>query len=207
MDRTDAFEVALLALRERLREGAFPAGTRVPASKIADELSLSATPVREALSRLAGEGLVEERRHQGFFVMAPTGLDIADLYRLSLALLMIAQGQASKSADPADTPASLGDLEADPVAFVESLFLRWVEEGGSTALARSYRTLSIQLGPVRRAEGAVLDALDAEAKDLLAAANAEGSAQRGALLRRFHGRRIAVADRLSAVINRRNRRE
>ena len=204
MDRTDAFEAALAVLRDRLREGVYAPGTRVPASRIAQELQLSATPVREALSRLAGEGLVEERRHQGFFVRALTGLDIADLYRLSLAQLLLVHAQRGTTRGPAPTIAARVE---DPVGAAEQLFLSWMADAASTALMGFYQTLTIQLGPVRRVEPLVLDALQAEAEELLALAAPELAPQRLPVLRRFHGRRIAAADRLSAVINRRNRRE
>lgn len=203
MDRTDAFEAALAVLRDRLREGVYAPGSRVPASRIAEDLQLSATPVREALSRLAGEGLVQERRHQGFFVVALTGLDIADLYRLSLAQLLLAQGQKATTSDL--RPQLAPDL--DPVSAVEQLFLNWMADAASAALMGFYRTLSIQLGPARRVEPLVLDALEGEAEELLALRAPEVAPQRVALLRRFHGRRIAAADRLSAALSRRNRRE
>ena len=82
--------LALAQLRERLRDGGFPPGMRIAATEVADTLKLSATPVREALSRLAGEGLLEDRRGQGFFLRPLSGVDIADLYRLSLTHLAMA---------------------------------------------------------------------------------------------------------------------
>jgi len=197
MDRTDAFEIALAGLRERLREGAFAPGTRIPAAKVADDLDLSATPVREALSRLAGEGLVEERRQQGFFVRTLTGADVAALYRLSLAQLTIAQGL--RSAVAAHASRSLGD---DAVGDVEVLFLGWMEAGASACLLSLYRSLAIQLSPVRRIEPLVLGDLVGEARDLLALQAIGDPNARLAALRRFHARRVAVADRLASLVNR-----
>ena len=63
--QAEPFHVALATLRERLRTGAYRPGVRITAVDLADELRLSNTPVREALARLAGEGLVEDRRGQG----------------------------------------------------------------------------------------------------------------------------------------------
>ncbi|MFN3487458.1 MAG: GntR family transcriptional regulator, partial [Planctomycetota bacterium] len=63
--------MALTAVRDRLQSGALPPGARATAVDLADDLGLSTTPVREALSRLAGEGLLEDRRGQGYFVRVP----------------------------------------------------------------------------------------------------------------------------------------
>ena len=56
----DSFGLALGALRRRLRLGVDAPGAALPINLIAAELRLSSTPVREALSRLAGEDLVEK---------------------------------------------------------------------------------------------------------------------------------------------------
>ena len=56
--QAEPFHVALATLRERLRTGVYRPGVRITAVDLADELRLSNTPVREALARPAGEGLV-----------------------------------------------------------------------------------------------------------------------------------------------------
>lgn len=197
-DRAEPFQLALVALRERLKEGEFPPGTRIPAAAVAEALGLSATPIREALSRLAGEGLVEERRGQGFFLRSLSGSDVADLFRLSLAYLSIVHG-----AHRAQLRRRTAEREAlaagqDPVRDVERLFAGWMADGASRALLGHYRTVAIQLGPVRRAERRVLGDLEAEAGELLAAGGPD--ADRASLVRRFHTRRIAVADELAALL-------
>ena len=65
--QAEPFHVALSALRERLQNGTLAPGARATAVDLADQLGLSTTPVREALSRLTGEGLLEDRRGQGYF--------------------------------------------------------------------------------------------------------------------------------------------
>jgi len=201
--QAEPFHVALTALRERLQSGALPPGARATAVDLADELGLSTTPVREALSRLAGEGLLEDRRGQGYFVRVPSAVDIADLHRMSLAHLLIAfePRRSSRLSSTAATPmAGEPDLEPfDPVATVEDLFRRWVATTGSRPLIAAFRVAQIQLGPVRRLEHQVLDDLAAEARALLADAD-RSRAERLATLRQFHGVRIREADRLSALI-------
>jgi Bacterial regulatory proteins, gntR family len=198
-DHVEPFHTALSTLRERLQGAVYPPGARITAVDLADDLRLSTTPVREALSRLAGEGLVEDRRGQGYFIRQLSAADIADLYRMSLANLLIAhephrasRGASEAGARPVAPPP--GAIEA-----VERLFGQWTLQTGSRALISAFRILQIQLGPVRRLEPRVLEDLDAEAQGL-AAASLTAPADRLARLRQFHGRRIRVADRLAALL-------
>jgi hypothetical protein len=200
-DQAEPFHLALIGLRDRLRDGGFAPGQRIAATEVAETLRLSATPVREALSRLAGEGLLEDRRGQGFFLRALSGLEIADLFRMSLSELLIAQDShrartAARGSSGSDAPEDPG---SDPILLVERLFADWIAEAGSRTLSVTFRTLRIQLGPVRRAESAVITDLQAEADELQALARAEDAGARTAAIRRFHLRRVALADRLAAL--------
>lgn len=200
--RPEPFQIALSGLRDRLHDGTYPPGARIRAVEVADALRLSATPVREALSRLAGEGVLEERRGQGFFVRALNALDIADLYRRSLAYLLIAQDPHRRRV-PYRGTADGGAIRPgpeDPVQAVERLFADWVAEGGSRMLVRTHRSLQIQLGPVRRVEALALRDLAVEAVELEQAAATDGGGGRLHRLRRFHARRIRLAGQLTALL-------
>lgn len=201
--RPEPFRVALIHLRRVLQAGEFAPGTRLAAVELADDLRLSTTPVREALSRLAGEGVLEERRGQGYFVRLLSSTDIADLYRLSLAHLLIAlEPRRPGLVPPAPRPTEPADAAwpEDPVRRVETLFSLWLASTGGRLLARSFRNVQVQLGPVRRLEPAVLGGLAAEADDLLAAHREDGPMARLVLLRRFHALRIREAPRLAAAL-------
>jgi hypothetical protein len=203
-DRAEPFQVALSTLRDRLREGLLIAGARVSAAEIAANLHLSQTPVREALSRLAGEGLLEDRRGQGFFVRTLTTIDIADLYRINGAQLAIVHDPhrtAIRPATVAPRPAAIIET-TNPVEQVERLFAQWILDRGSRALVAAHGAIQIQLGPVRRLEFALFDDLAAEAQELQALGLQDAGGAWGAAVRRFHSRRIAVADRLAALLQR-----
>ena len=198
--RPESFQLALQTLRAQLHGGALAPGARITATEVAASLNLSPTPVREALAWLAGEGIVEERRGQGFFIRQLTASDIADLYRLSLAHLLIAQ-------DP-DRPQlarrlAIARVEvSDPVVEVERLFSSWIAEGAGRVLAGAHRVVQIQLGPVRRKEGMLIPNLEAEARSLVATRDAADAADRLTRLRHFHARRVRLADRLAALLAR-----
>lgn len=56
------------SLLERIARLELPPGEHLVERTLADELGVSRTPLREALRRLAAQGLVEDRRHRGCFV-------------------------------------------------------------------------------------------------------------------------------------------
>lgn len=59
-------------LAEQLRNGVYPVNSRLPTEKaIAEEFGVSRTVVREAISRLKSEGLVETRQGSGTAVLDP----------------------------------------------------------------------------------------------------------------------------------------
>lgn len=69
---------ALLGLRQRILGGALPGGTRLYEVALAEELEISRTPIRAALSRLAEEGLLERCRGGGFVVRSFALADVVD---------------------------------------------------------------------------------------------------------------------------------
>lgn len=76
-----AHEVAA-ELRDRIIDGRFDPGQRLNEVHLAAELGVSRTPLREALTRLEGEGFVEQAPRRGYFVK-PLELDeIESLYAI-----------------------------------------------------------------------------------------------------------------------------
>jgi DNA-binding GntR family transcriptional regulator len=67
-------------LRGRILAGVFPPGGRLQDVQLAMELGVSRTPVREALLRLATEGLVESDPNRGFFVAPLSRREILETY-------------------------------------------------------------------------------------------------------------------------------
>ena len=69
---------ALFELRQRIISGDIPGGTRLYEVALAAELEISRTPVREAMSRLAEEGLLERVSGGGFMARSFTVADVVD---------------------------------------------------------------------------------------------------------------------------------
>lgn len=69
------------ALRERLRSGAIGPGQPLQEVQLAEALGVSRTPVREAMARLASEGLLASDR-RSFTVPALSRQDVDDIYEV-----------------------------------------------------------------------------------------------------------------------------
>jgi GntR family transcriptional regulator of vanillate catabolism len=79
--RTHAIRVAI-ELRKRILSGEFQGGARLLEVELAEEMDVSRTPVREAMSRLAEEGLLDRARGGGFVVRAFGLSDVVDAIEL-----------------------------------------------------------------------------------------------------------------------------
>lgn len=88
--------------------GELPAGSPLPIQALAERFTTSAMPVREALRRLAGLGLVEIAAHRGARVRDLTVADLEDTYRMRLTLEPIAISLAAERSE-----ASVAELARD----------------------------------------------------------------------------------------------
>ena len=95
-------EVAYAALRTAIIEGEFRPGERIIEQRLAANLGLSRTPVREAVRMLAADGLVIATRHRGAIVRPLERADVLDLYELRARLESYAAELASSRAQEAD---------------------------------------------------------------------------------------------------------
>lgn len=99
---------AIDAVRRDILRGTWRPGERLPLAELAERYGTSTTVVREALSRLAGNGLVNNLPNRGFFIKDLNLRELADLTELRC----VSEGLA------AELSLSRGDMkwEADLVA-------------------------------------------------------------------------------------------
>lgn len=107
-----AVERAYDAIRAAIVRREVAPGARLHQDELAARLHVSRTPVREALRRLAGEGLVESRSNRGFYA-ADFGLD-AVYRRLEVRALL--EPQIARLAAARRTPGDLAVMEASIAA-------------------------------------------------------------------------------------------
>jgi DNA-binding GntR family transcriptional regulator len=77
-------DVAYAALRQRIIRCELAPGERITEAQLASEIGIGKTPVREALTRLAQEGLVRSMRGHGYEVTPLTLGDVQDLFNFRL---------------------------------------------------------------------------------------------------------------------------
>ena len=83
------------ALRALILEGALPPGSDHLEAELAERLQMSRTPVREALTRLEAQGLVELRPRRGARIVGLSSEDMNDIYEVLTALEATAAARAA----------------------------------------------------------------------------------------------------------------
>lgn len=84
--RSSLVDIAYAAIRRRILDNIYPPGHQALEGELADELDISRTPVREALIRLAHEGLVEVVPRHGMRVLPVSPADMREIYVVLTAL-------------------------------------------------------------------------------------------------------------------------
>lgn len=107
MPAAAAHDEAYAHILSALRLGRLRAGERLIPETIASEIGTSRMPVREALRRLAAEGLVTMRANRGFTVNALNLQDMREVFEMRAVL----EGLAVRLAVPRLGPAELRQLE------------------------------------------------------------------------------------------------
>lgn len=87
-------EIAYEFLRRKIFHRELPPGSRVRYGPVGKEIGMSATPIREAIGRLASEGLVELVPQSGAIVKRQTKEDAAEVYEMREAIEPFAAAKA-----------------------------------------------------------------------------------------------------------------
>jgi DNA-binding GntR family transcriptional regulator len=171
---------------------------------LADELGVSTTPVREALTRLAAERMIMSVPKRGFFARTPSEDDIFGLYSVNRTILDAAVGRWPE-VNP--TPSS-GDDAAAPIAIQErsgeqlarqtgELFLQVALRSGVGEFAEIVRNMNDRLHHARVLECEIVPdafvAIDRIA-ELIAA---HDRVQLRRALETYHNQRLGLAASIS----------
>lgn len=98
-------DVAYAALRDRILSGDLPPGSRLVQHELAAALGMSLTPLREAIRRLDGEGLVDLDTHRDVRVAAMDATEARQLLEVRLWLDPAAAELAAQRRTDADLTA------------------------------------------------------------------------------------------------------
>ncbi|GAA2901921.1 GntR family transcriptional regulator [Streptosporangium fragile] len=143
------------AVRAAIHSGELRPGELYSVYRLAEELNVSRTPVREAMLRLAEAGMVRFERSRGFRVLGRDPKEIAEVFHLRLLLEVPATRLAARRAGPALITAMRGELEAMRAAAGERDEPRFMRHD------RAFHELLLVAGANRKLVGIVGNLRDA----------------------------------------------
>lgn len=115
-------------LRARILDNKMLSGEQFTEEELAAMLRMSRTPTREAMLRLAGEGLVEVRPRHGMRVKPVSMVDMREIYEVLTALESTAAALAAARTDQGDSIRQLRTAISDMDTALERDDLRaWAE--------------------------------------------------------------------------------
>lgn len=192
MSPSHVVEPTYRKLKQRLLEGAWPLGHRLEAARLADELGVSMTPVRDCLNRLVGERLVDLRPGEGFRVAYLNEGTLRDLFEFNAALLVFAVHVSS----PGRQPGPSGTSSEKHAEHVAALFEAIAKVAGNAVLRETVAALNDRLHAARCLDTDIFGDCDPEIQQITAEFH-EGS-DKDALRHRliaYHERRKQAASR------------
>jgi len=118
--RSSLVDEAYTAIRAMIVDGKIPPGSRLTVRPIADQLALSATPIKAALVTLEREGVLVSQLHRGFFVPELSIDDMREIYEMREALDRLASRRAASSPKHAAIASALRANCNEQRAFLEA---------------------------------------------------------------------------------------
>jgi DNA-binding GntR family transcriptional regulator len=150
-------------LKKQLLEGHFAIGVRLGEVALAEEFGVSRTPVREALTRLWSEGIVDRHPDGGFRAVPPDVSVIRHLYEVRVGLEHLAIARPFRVGTVHererllelrdDWTAMVDDTDFEPnpdfVLLDESFHVGLAEAAGNPAIVEMLRTVNDRIRVVR----------------------------------------------------------
>ncbi len=190
--KTSSGETAYRALMDALRSGEFSPGDRLREEEVGERLSLSRTPVREALRRLEAEGIVEHRPRVGAVIRRLSHAEVVELYEMRVVLERTAAELAAKhGTDPEfdaleDINAEIAAERANPAtaAAINQRFHMGLYRAGRNRFlldaARALNNSLILLGPTTFTDDTRVDQVVGQHASIIAALRDQDAEAAGA---------------------------
>jgi DNA-binding transcriptional MocR family regulator len=183
MSPAHVLEPTYQAIKQRLMAGQWPPGYHLDTARLADDLGVSKSPVRDSLNHLAGERLVAFEAGVGFHVPRLDETQLKDLLDLNLHLLLIAL-RGGLVIEPAIVATNGAPDSAS------QRFLRLARASDNNEIAATVAGIDARLSAVRRLETMVLPEPDAELEEMDHALSTRADAALiGEILTRYHDER------------------
>lgn len=101
------------AMRDAIISGAFAPGQRLIVADITKMFSVSAGPVREAIRRLTGEGLVEIEPHRGASVRKYSKQELQEIHQIRAVIEGMAAALAAQNSQDPELRAEMEDIRGE----------------------------------------------------------------------------------------------
>jgi len=171
---------------------------------LADELGVSTTPVREALTRLAAERMIMSVPKRGFFARTPSEDDIFGLYSVNRTILDAAVGRwpevnpaPAAGADEA-APISIQERSAEQLAReTGELFLQVALRSGVAEFAEIVRNMNDRLHHARVLECEIVPDVFVELARIAELIAAHDRVQLRPALETYHNQRLGLVASIS----------
>lgn len=172
------------ALLGEIRAGGFQAGDRLREEEVAERLSFSRTPIREALRRLENDGIVEHRPRVGAVIRSLGHTEMVELYEMRIVLERTAAQMAAKHGADAEFDAldalndqidARRDAPAHGAAINQDFHRSLYHAGRNRFLLESSRALNnalLLLGPTTYTDEGRIDVVVSEHRALITALRA-----------------------------------
>jgi DNA-binding GntR family transcriptional regulator len=108
------------ALREAIVQGDLTPGEWVRTEEWARRLGVSQTPIREALQKLEGHGLVKSYPHRGFQIAKFDLTDFIEVYQIRAALEGLAAKLAVSKSSDEEVESLIAEVEESTAAFTQA---------------------------------------------------------------------------------------
>ncbi len=189
-------------VKQGLQSGQYAPGERIDPASLAQHFRTSQTPVRFALYRLVGEGLLDDHAREGFHVPLPTEFALRDLYNWMQRLLIMACDIGFES-PVADCASMASPKPADNLAaYTQQLFDSIASASGDLVLYRSVQLTNGRLAPIRHAKMGLIEHAYDEIADLYRQWQRRDIPMLRSALNDYHERRKQLVPRIVASLNR-----
>jgi DNA-binding GntR family transcriptional regulator len=169
---------------------------------LADELGVSTTPVREALTRLAAERMIMSVPKRGFFARTPSEDDVLGLYSVNQTILDAAVARwpepIGQIAPGAAAALPVQDRSAEHLARqTGELFLQVAARSGIGEFAEIVRNMNDRLHHARILECEIVPNVFVEMGRLTVLAAGNDRAQLREALKAYHAERLRLVSAIS----------
>lgn len=193
-------ERAYKALKQGITSGARKPGSILNLQPLADELGISVSPVRDAIHRLVGQGLIDLQPGGGFSVSVLMPTELHQLYewndqvvRLAVRAPLPEQELIALSDMPFENPGELADAAA-------AFFAVAAASSRNQEFVRAVASTSERLSAARLAEPSCIKGMAEEIAKLITIARTSRVAAVRRAIREYHRRRLRRSSRIAAAI-------